>query len=128
MTTIGVSRSKESRDATLFLAVFVFVLGGVTSWLVISHSPAVRAVLSREVQKVALQLGLAEDKTPMPRLQATPAPKPARPEQHGNPKPVAQASPAPVKPDAPIQAEAVIGNKRVVMQSTSKDIIVVDTH
>jgi hypothetical protein len=107
---------------TLALVGAIFSLGAFLSWAVAAH-PRVRAGLAVEVHKAALQLGLAANTEPVP----APVPKPVR--KPSPPHAVVTRRPSPPPPAAKQtwEAEAVVGNRRVPLQSNAKQIVIVNT-
>jgi len=128
METAG-NKPKRGAGTTIAVAAIIFVLGAFLSWMVATR-PWVRAALAQQGHKVALQFGLAEDTEPVPPPVAKAARKPTRPQ--APPKPVATATatatataPAPAKPA--IEAEAVVGNRRLPLRSNGNHVVVVGT-
>jgi hypothetical protein len=105
----------------LALVAAIFSLGAFLSWAVAAH-PRVRAALAVEVHKTALQLGLAANTEPVP----APVPKPIR-----QPAPrhavITRRTPPPPAAKPAWEAEAVVGNRRVPLQSNQKQIVIVNT-
>ena len=126
METAG-NKPKRGAGTTIAVAAIIFVLGAFLSWMVATR-PWVRAALAQQGHKAALQFGLAEDTEPVPPPVAKAARKPTRPQVP--PKPVATATapapaPAPAKPA--IEAEAVVGNRRLPLRSNGNHVVVVGT-
>lgn len=107
---------------TLALVAAMFSLGAFLSWAVAAH-PRVRAGLAIEVHKAALQLGLAENIEPVP----SPVPKAARKPAPAHAIITRRPSPPPPAAKHAWEAAAVVGNRRVPLQSNAKQIVIVNT-
>ena len=119
------SASRKFDTVGYLVAGVVFLIACCTCWVAIVHSPELSTALKGAVHDTARQVGLAQDTEPV-KPAVKPVEKPVKLRSRATP----EVKETPVAPEThpAIEAEAVVQNQRVAMQSHDKNIIVVKTH
>jgi hypothetical protein len=117
--------SRKFDTVGYLVAGVVFLIACCTCWVAIVHSPELSTALKGAVHDTARQVGLARDTEPV-KPAVNPVEKPVKLRSRATP----EVKETPVAPEThpAIEAEAVVQNQRVAMQSHDKNIIVVKTH
>jgi len=117
--------SRKFDTVGYLVAGVVFLIACCTCWVAIVHSPELSTALKGAVHDTARQVGLAQDTEPV-----KPAVKPVEKPVKLRSRAMPEVKETPVAPEThpPIEAEAVVQNQHVAMQSHDKNIIVVKTH
>jgi hypothetical protein len=119
------SASRKFDTVGYLVAGVVFLIACCTCWVAIVHSTELSTALKGAVHDTARQVGLAQDTEPV-KPAVKPVEKPVKLRSRAMPE--VKETPAAPETHPPIEAEAVVQNQRVAMQSHDKNIIVVKTH